>query len=87
MSEEKMPKHFWIIGIVICALIAILATIDLSGVWRDDPVESPEVESPKNETHLKDTLTIRLQIEESCEVKTPPKKIPKTRRVKKVNKS
>ena len=37
MSEEKMPKHFWIIGIVICALIAILATIDLSGVWKRVP--------------------------------------------------
>lgn len=77
MSEEKMPKHFWIIGIVICALISILATIDLSGVWRDDPVESPT-----NETHLNDTLTIRLQIEESCEVKTPLKKITKTKKSK-----
>ena len=66
MSEEKMPKHFWIIGIVICALIAILATIDLSGVWRDDPVETPEVQK---ETHLNDTLTIRVQIEEIKAVK------------------
>ena len=74
MSEEKMPKHFWIIGIVICALIAILATIDLSGVWRDDPVETPEV---KRETHVNDTLTIRVQIEELRAVKTPPKKSPK----------
>jgi hypothetical protein len=72
MSEEKMPKHFWIIGVVICALIAILATIDLSGVWRDDPVESPEVENQTKETHLNDTLMIRLQIEGNCEVKTPP---------------
>ena len=82
MAEEKMPKHFWIIGIVICALIAILATIDLSGVWKDDPVESPEVESPTNETHLNDTLTIRVQIEESCEVKTTLKKITKTKKSK-----
>lgn len=71
MSEEKMPKHFWIIGIVICALIAILATIDLSGVWRDDPVETPEL---KRETHFNDTLTIRVQIEEVKAVKSPPKK-------------
>jgi len=66
MSEEKMPKHFWIIGIVICALIAILATIDLSGVWRDDPAESQEVQ---RDTHFKDTLTIRVQIEEVKAVK------------------
>jgi len=71
MSEEKMPKHFWIIGIVICALIAILATIDLSGVWRDDPVESPEVQK---DTHFNDTLTIRVQIEEVKAVKSPQKK-------------
>lgn len=44
MSEEKTTKHFWIIGMVICSLIAILATIDLSGVWRDDPVEKPEIQ-------------------------------------------
>ena len=74
MSEEKMPKHFWIIGIVICALIAILATIDLSGVWRDDPVESPEIQK---DTHFKDTLTIRVQIEEVKAVKSPQKKSPK----------
>ena len=78
MSEEKMPKHFWIIGIVICALIAILATIDLSGVWRDDPVETPEVQK---ETHFNDTLTIRVQIEEIKSV-TPQKKIPKTKKSK-----
>ena len=75
MAEEKMPKHFWIIGTVICALIAILATIDLSGVWKDDQVESPEVENQTKETHLNDTLTIRLQIEGSCEVKNPPKTV------------
>lgn len=75
MAEEKMPKHFWIIGIVICALIAILATVDLSGVWKDDPAESPEVENQTKETHINDTLTIRLQIEERCEVKTPPKTV------------
>lgn len=79
MSEEKMPKHFWIIGIVICALIAILATIDLSGVWRDDPVETPEVQK---ETHFNDTLTIRVQIEEVKAVKSPPKKIPKAKKSK-----
>ena len=78
MSEEKMPKHFWIIGIVICALIAILATIDLSGVWRDDPVETPEVQK---ETHFNDTLTIRVQIEEIKSV-TPQKKIPKAKKSK-----
>lgn len=78
MSEEKMPKHFWIIGIVICALIAILATIDLSGVWRDDPVEKPEA---VKETHFNDTLTIRVQIEEIKSV-TPQKKIPKTKKSK-----
>ena len=72
MSEEKMPKHFWIIGIVICALIAILATIDLSGVWRDDPIETPEVQ---RDTHFNDTLTIRVQIEEVKAVKSPQKKI------------
>lgn len=77
MSEEKMPKHFWIIGIVICALIAILATIDLSGVWRDDPVETPEVQK---ETHFNDTLTIRVQIEEIKSV--TPQKIPKTKKSK-----
>lgn len=71
MSEEKTPKHFWIIGLVICALIAILATIDLSGVWRDDPVEKPEV---VKETHFNDTLTIRLQIEEVRAVKPTGKK-------------
>ena len=37
MSDEKTPKHFWIIGLVICALIAILATIDLSGIWKKVP--------------------------------------------------
>ena len=37
MSEEKTPKHFLIIGIIICAMIAILATIDLSGVWKNTP--------------------------------------------------
>lgn len=37
MSEEKTPKHFLIIGIAICAMIAILATIDLSGVWKNTP--------------------------------------------------
>lgn len=79
MSEEKMPKHFWIIGIVICALIAILATIDLSGVWRDDQVESQEVQK---ETHFNDTLTIRVQIEEVRDVKSPPKKIVKTKKSK-----
>ena len=77
MSEEKMPKHFWIIGIVICALIAILATIDLSGVWRDDQVESQEVQK---ETHFNDTLTIRVQIEEVRSVNSPPKKIVKTKK-------
>ena len=71
MSEEKMPKHFWIIGIVICALIAILATIDLSGVWRDDPVEKTEA---AKETHFNDTLTIRVQIEEVRAVKPTGKK-------------
>ena len=71
MSEEKMPKHFWIIGIVICALIAILATVDLSGVWRDDPVETPAVEKA---THFNDTLTIRVQIEEVKAVKSLQKK-------------
>ena len=76
MSEEKTPKHFWIIGIVICSLIAILATIDLSGVWKDDPVETPEVQK---ETHFNDTLTIRVQIEELRPVKTPPK-IKKTKK-------
>ncbi len=77
MSEEKMPKHFWIIGIVICALIAILATIDLSGVWRDDPVESQEVQ---RETHFNDTLTIRVQIEEVKAV--TPQKTKKTKKSK-----
>ncbi len=38
MSEEKTPKHFWIIGIIICALISILATIDLSGIWKEAPL-------------------------------------------------
>lgn len=71
MSEEKMPKHFWIIGLVICALIAILATIDLSGVWKTDPVETPEVEK---EPHLNDTLLIRVQIEEVRAVKPTGKK-------------
>lgn len=75
MAEEKMPKHFWIIGIVICALIAILATIDLSGVWKDDPVETPSIENQMKEPHLNDTLMIRLQIDGSCEVKNPPKTV------------
>lgn len=79
MSEEKTPKHFWIIGIVICTLIAILATIDLSGVWKDDPVETTEVQK---ETHFNDTLTIRVQIEEVRAVKSPPKKIVKTKKSK-----
>lgn len=43
MSEEKTPKHFWIIGLVICALIAILATIDLSGIWKKIPAENPGI--------------------------------------------
>lgn len=81
MAEEKMPKRFWIVGIVICALIAIPATIDLSGVWKDDQVESPEVKNQMKETHLNDTLTIGLQIEGSCEVKSPPK-IKKTKKSK-----
>lgn len=34
MTEEKTPKRYWIIGLVICAVIATLATIDLSGVWK-----------------------------------------------------
>ena len=37
MSEEKTPKRYWIIGLVICAVIAILAMIDLSGVWKKAP--------------------------------------------------
>lgn len=78
MSEEKTPKSFWIIGLVICTLIAILATIDLSGVWKDDPVETPEVQK---ETHFNDTLTIRVQIEEVRAVKSPPK-IKKTKKSK-----
>lgn len=78
MSEEKTPKHFWIIGMVICALIAILATLDLSGVWKDDSVESPEIDKPTNETPVNDTLVIRVQIEGSCQaVKPTGKKIPR----------
>ena len=81
MAEEKMPKHFWIIGIVICALIAILATIDLSGVWKDDPAETPGLENQTKETHFNDTLMIRLQIEGSCEVKNPTKTV-KSKKIK-----
>lgn len=78
MSEEKTPKHFWIIGLVICAVIAILATIDLSGIWKDEQVETQEVQK---ETHFNDTLTIRVQIEELRSVKSPPK-IKKTKKSK-----
>ena len=67
MAEEKTQKHYWIIGFVICALIAILARIDLSGNWKKAPVESQEVENMSKETHLNDTLIIRLQIESGCE--------------------
>lgn len=78
MSEEKTPKHFWIIGLVICAVIAILATIDLSGIWKDEQVEKQEVQK---ETHFNDTLTIRVQIEELRSVKSP-QKIKKTKKSK-----
>jgi hypothetical protein len=37
MTEEKTAKRYWIIGLVICAVIAILATIDLTGVWKKTP--------------------------------------------------
>ena len=67
MTEEKTPKHLWIIGFVICAIIAILARIDLSGNWKKASDETREVENMSKESHFNDTLIIRLQIERGCE--------------------
>lgn len=43
MSNKKTPKHFLIIGIVICALIAILITINLSGILKKTPDKNPGI--------------------------------------------
>lgn len=43
MTEEKTPKRYWIIGFLICAILVILARIDLSGNWKKIPAENPGI--------------------------------------------
>lgn len=43
MTEEKTTKRYWIIGFLICAILVILARIDLSGNWKKIPAENPGI--------------------------------------------